>query len=170
MACGEDPEEYVCDEVCNGVLSCCGSACKASCSDCQLNNPGTKERSHHNEHPCKRELHCGHLCEGSCTIKHVCPSVCAKECRLRCSHGKCGKSCSEPCSPCRERCTWYVPMKTRRHISSDSHRVCKHHQCQALCGRPCSRLPCDERCSKFLGCGHPCPSCEHVTDDCGQSC
>ena len=33
-----------------------------------------------------------------------------------------------------------------------------------VCGAPCDRLPCGERCSKLLDCGHQCPSV------CGEDC
>ena len=36
--------------------------------------------------------------------------------------------------------------------------------CPLPCGAPCLRLPCDERCSLLLACGHRCPSV------CGEAC
>lgn len=42
------------------------------------------------------------------------------------------------------------------------------------CAAPCNRLPCDERCSKTLGCGHRCPGLcgepcpEKYCQDCGS--
>ncbi|KAJ2975951.1 hypothetical protein NQ176_g5227 [Zarea fungicola] len=43
------------------------------------------------------------------------------------------------------------------------------------CSAPCSRLPCDERCTKLLTCGHRCPSIcgeicpEDLCKDCGKA-
>ncbi|KAF4497117.1 NFX1-type zinc finger-containing 1 [Fusarium agapanthi] len=38
------------------------------------------------------------------------------------------------------------------------------HACSMPCSAPCDRLPCDERCTKKLECGHQCPSF------CGEDC
>lgn len=69
--------------------------------------------------------------------------------QVKCQHSKCEDKCSKPCAPCVEPCTW----------------SCEHiGRCEAPCGAPCTRLPCDERCSKLLSCGHQCPSL------CGETC
>jgi len=43
--------------------------------------------------------------------------------------------------------------------------TCKNNfKCTAPCGAPCNRLPCNNRCTKNLPCGHQCPSL------CGEIC
>lgn len=37
-------------------------------------------------------------------------------------------------------------------------------RCDLPCGAPCRRLPCNQRCTKLLSCGHRCPSL------CGEPC
>ena len=136
--------------------------------------------------PCVTRLSCGHLCPGSCgkcdrqtntdqlpvshqkcrkvcgrrfgTCNHTCPrpchdgndcGPCLSPCEVRCQHSKCTLHCHEPCAPCIEPCTWY----------------CEHQgSCNMPCSAPCDRLPCDQRCSRELPCGHQCPGL------CGETC
>ncbi|KAE9567786.1 hypothetical protein CGMCC3_g16037 [Colletotrichum fructicola] len=41
---------------------------------------------------------------------------------------------------------------------------CPHSKCSMPCAAPCDWVPCTKRCTKFLKCGHQCPSL------CGESC
>ncbi|EZF12030.1 hypothetical protein H112_06949 [Trichophyton rubrum D6] len=127
---------------------------------------------------CEASLPCGHRCPGTCskcydsehqectkicgrrfgTCNHTCPRTChdgtdcgpcLAPCEVRCSHSQCTLRCHEPCAPCVESCTW----------------SCEHQgKCELPCAAPCNRLPCNERCSKNLSCGHQCPGI------CGEEC
>ncbi|KAF2832889.1 hypothetical protein CC86DRAFT_414596 [Ophiobolus disseminans] len=73
-----------------------------------------------------------------------CTHACGRNsCEAYCKHTKCPHKCHEPCEPCIRTCGW----------------SCEHQgACTMPCSAPCNRLPCDERCSKVLPCGHQCPS------------
>ncbi|KAG8191754.1 hypothetical protein JTE90_008817 [Oedothorax gibbosus] len=117
--------------------------------------------------PCRKELSCGHMCQGTCgtchqgrlhmacrqpckrilVCGHECRSVCSKSCppcerhcENRCIHSRCPKTCGEPCGKCNEPCPW----------------SCAHKKCSRVCGEQCDRTPCDEPCLKLLKCKHPC--------------
>ncbi|KXZ55297.1 hypothetical protein GPECTOR_3g432 [Gonium pectorale] len=97
---------------------------------------------------CGRHLACGHYCASSCHRGRPCPA-CEEPCWIACEHHVCRKACGQPCVPCAGSCSW----------------SCVHQgSCGAPCGAPCDRLPCDERCSKLLSCGHRCPGL------CGEPC
>lgn len=68
---------------------------------------------------------------------------------MSCIHSQCKGVCGQYCVPCAEPCTWQCPHMDR---------------CNMPCGAPCDRLPCNERCSLLLECGHRCPSL------CGERC
>ncbi|OCL04257.1 hypothetical protein AOQ84DRAFT_416672, partial [Glonium stellatum] len=77
-----------------------------------------------------------------------CP-LCSTPCEVRCSHSRCDKRCSEPCTPCaEERCA----------------SACVHGRCTMPCAASCDWVPCSLRCTKTLKCGHQCPSV------CGEKC
>ncbi|KIO17978.1 hypothetical protein M407DRAFT_226703 [Tulasnella calospora MUT 4182] len=149
MACSDDAGEAICQMTCGKVMTCCGAVCKDLCGNCQaVNPPGFLTK--HTDHPCGRQLYCGHICSGVCNGNHDCANVaCQDQCRQGCRHHACDLPCTEPCAPCMDSCDW----------------VCEHQgRCQVVCGAPCARLPCDERCEYFLDCGHRCPSV------CGEPC
>ncbi|KIO31502.1 hypothetical protein M407DRAFT_67906 [Tulasnella calospora MUT 4182] len=149
MACSDDAGEVICQVTCGKVMACCGGVCEDLCGNCQgVNAPGSFTK--HTDHPCRRQLYCGHICAGVCNRNHDCADVaCRDQCRQGCRHHACNLPCSEPCAPCMDSCDW----------------VCEHQsRCPVVCGAPCSRLPCDERCEYFLDCGHRCPSV------CGEPC
>ncbi|KAI0092232.1 hypothetical protein BDY19DRAFT_929008 [Irpex rosettiformis] len=157
MSCNRDASNWLCQELCDGIMSCGTKTCKNKCFDCQrLSTPPDAVvelkkvvRSTHKTHPCERTLYCQHLCALDCHPKeNGCNSSCQGECRQRCSHHRCDKPCSTPCAPCMEECEWRCP----------------HQECPVACGSICARLPCDEPCSNILECGHPCPSV------CGEKC
>ena len=69
--------------------------------------------------------------------------------QIACKHSRCTLRCYEACAPCVERCTW----------------SCSHQEnCTLPCSAPCNRLPCNERCTDLLPCGHQCPGI------CGEDC
>ncbi|CAG8609789.1 6792_t:CDS:10, partial [Diversispora eburnea] len=116
----------------------------------KLDNNVHIARTHHEKckQICEKILFCGHSCEESCHLNKDCPG-CKKECNVNCKHSVCNKPCSHPCSVCAEECDWY----------------CEHKgACGVSCGVPCNRLPCNERCSKLLSCGHQCMGI------CGEKC
>ncbi|EKX50132.1 hypothetical protein GUITHDRAFT_57273, partial [Guillardia theta CCMP2712] len=89
---------------------------------------------------------CGHVCNAPCHQSNGTKcgmSFCQEPCVLGCQHSSCSKPCGYLCQPCIELCDWH----------------CEHAgRCSLLCLAPCDRLPCNERCSKTLSCGHRCPS------------
>jgi hypothetical protein len=101
------------------------------------------------DEPCDKPLACGHSCSSTCHAGATSCGRCQQQCGLRCRHARCHRQCSAPCAPCAEPCGWF----------------CEHQgPCLLPCGAPCDRLPCNERCSKVLGCGHRCPGV------CGEEC
>ncbi|TDL21593.1 hypothetical protein BD410DRAFT_297523 [Rickenella mellea] len=149
MECGGDVALVKCEVVCGGAMSCCTRICASKCGNCQLLN-ATQDRLNHQSHHCLRDLYCQHRCKGTCAPEHKCSESCKEPCRQVCAHARCRLPCSTPCAPCMEPCTW----------------ICIHssRDCPVPCGSPCARLPCDERCTQQLSCGHQCPSV------CGENC
>ncbi|KAK7005664.1 hypothetical protein R3P38DRAFT_3038842 [Favolaschia claudopus] len=153
MMCSADPEEAICNSICNGVMTCCGRSCNSKCHACQRVNSqkdseGRIQRIEHETHPCKKELYCAHTCSKPCSANHECVTACQAQCRQACVHSQCASYCSTPCSPCMKDCAW----------------ACPHYRCPLPCGSVCARLPCDEPCPETLICGHRCPSV------CGEDC
>ena len=142
-------EEYRCSNPCATTLPC-GHLCPGTCSSCNLNDAEGKVSISHQKctRPCGRRFGtCNHLCQKACHGKDCGP--CFSPCEVRCRHSKCTLRCHEPCAPCIERCTW----------------ECQHRgRCTMPCSAPCNRLPCDQRCSRYLSCGHQCPGI------CGEEC
>lgn len=156
---------YRCSGECGAQLPC-GHTCKKPCHRCRkpvittgtLGNdtstepakrtvPNDREDMVVNHGPCRQVCDrdystCTHRCKASCHGEEACP-LCQSECEVSCKHWKCKKKCSEPCVLCAE------PQ-----CSSE----CKHSSCQMPCSAPCDWLPCNERCTKVLTCGHQCPS------------
>jgi|ERR1700734_3124615 hypothetical protein len=115
MMCSRDAAQYRCDAPCGGIMtSCCGRDCPSRCSECQEANDRVAEgpilRKIHREHPCLKTLYCEHQCSNPCSPDHRCTTSCKGACRQVCSHARCMKSCSTPCAPCQERCTWLVQI------------------------------------------------------------
>lgn len=126
VPCGVDPATVQCLMPCGGALACCSKTCKSTCSDCQRTTLGGKaitattqiKRTQHRPHPCDRPLYCQHPCGSDCSQDHHCNTKCKHPCRQQCTHHKCPKSCSEPCTPCMEPCPW----------------SCEHETCPVACG------------------------------------
>lgn len=152
VSCSRDvtSSHFSCPTACNATLAC-GHPCPGSCSGCQQKDA--------NDQPVVKHLPCSKICgRRFATCNHTCPKPChdGKECgpcqspcEVRCAHSRCTLSCHQPCAPCVENCTW----------------SCEHKgDCGMPCAAPCSRLPCNQRCSKKLYCGHQCPGI------CGEEC
>ncbi|KNZ77104.1 NFX1-type zinc finger-containing protein 1 [Termitomyces sp. J132] len=154
MRCSDDPSLYKCIQPCAGIMECCGRTCNSNCYQCQAKNVSSAQdtsrilRTFHVNHPCRKVLHCAHICNGPCSRDHKCILICKEQCRQECAHAQCKEYCSTPCSPCQEPCIW----------------KCPHFACPVPCGSVCARLPCDRRCETTLKCGHQCPSV------CGEDC
>ncbi|GAB5368268.1 hypothetical protein AAMO2058_001304500 [Amorphochlora amoebiformis] len=121
---------------------------------------------HHSVHcarKCEREIpECRHVCGRTCgnhPDRKSCPP-CGKKCVSFCSggHSRCRHKCRDPCYLCAEECKWKCICKT------PSRKKKNLKKCIVPCGVPCIRLPCDNRCSKLLKCGHQCPTV------CGEIC
>lgn len=143
VKCFSQGTDEHCREKCSKTLDC-GHQCESNCFHCTLNGA----------HPVcqavcqKYQVGCHHLCASTCHLGSDCPP-CQQPCQTLCRHGGCGKGCSKPCDPCTRPCDW----------------ACEHEgSCTSLCCLPCTRLPCSERCTKILPCGHTCPSL------CGEIC
>ncbi len=126
LACGSDLSIFKCTSLCGGTMACCQNNCKSRCFECQqLNGREARapddddddaepviqvQRAAHKVHRCKRSLDCcGHQCSTNCSAEHIesgCIVPCEEKCRQRCIHSVCRLKCSDPCAPCKERCTW----------------------------------------------------------------
>ena len=142
-------DDFACLAIC-GALLACGHKCARTCRDCNARAEGRVTDTNHGE--CKQKCGrpystCTHTDESLCHGDKPCP-LCKSPCEVRCTHSKCSKPCQEPCVPCLEPCSW----------------SCPHGACRMPCSVPCDRLPCNERCSETLACGHRCPSL------CGEQC
>ncbi|KAK2062305.1 P-loop containing nucleoside triphosphate hydrolase protein [Colletotrichum caudatum] len=141
---------YLCKAEC-GFQRPCGHTCKMRCSTCRTRKDGKVTGEDHGtcKQPCERPFTtCSHRCREACHGETGCPP-CSSPCQNQCVHSKCAKKCHEPCAPCAEE------------TCSSS---CPHSKCSMPCAAPCDWIPCTERCTKLLECGHQCPSI------CGERC
>ncbi|KAK3293122.1 uncharacterized protein B0H64DRAFT_326522 [Chaetomium fimeti] len=141
---------YSCSTKCVAALKC-GHRCPGTCGRCRGESAeGVVTFSHQTCNKlCDRPYGtCNHRCVKTCHEGKEC-GTCTRRCEVRCSHSRCHQDCQKPCAPCIEKCTW----------------SCEHKgSCSLPCAAPCDRLPCDERCTNTLKCGHQCPSF------CGEEC
>ncbi|ORY07796.1 NFX1-type zinc finger-containing protein 1 [Clohesyomyces aquaticus] len=159
VACSVDVavERYRCPTPCPTTLSC-GHPCPGTCSSCSRKDDTGQVVTSHKDctKQCGRPFGtCNHTCRKRCHGKDCGP--CVSPCEVRCQHSKCTLSCHEACAPCVEKCTW----------------ECEHRgACTMPCSAPCNRLPCDQRCTKELACGHMCPGIcgEICPNDCCHKC
>lgn len=163
VACSKSvaSEIYRCPLPCSTPLQC-GHTCPGTCGGCRDEGDGTVASFSHKTCTkiCGRPFGtCNHHCRKPCHEGTEC-GVCVAPCEVQCQHSKCAATCSEGCTPCVERCVW----------------SCEHQgACAMPCSAACSRLPCDERCTKLLSCGHRCPSIcgeicpEDLCKDCGKA-
>ncbi|XP_046388094.1 NFX1-type zinc finger-containing protein 1-like [Ischnura elegans] len=109
----------------------CGHKCKGTCGQCMQGriHITCKEK-------CERRLICGHKCLAPCS--NPCPP-CREKCKYRCEHFQCKEKCGY-CLPCKKKCGWH----------------CEHQTCRKNCSDFCDRPPCNEPCTRKLGCGHEC--------------
>lgn len=146
----KNPDTIGCSAVCSASLNC-GHNCKRTCYTCRkVSVEGPVAIDHGKcQQPCGRPYTtCGHNCTTPCHGSEPC-RLCQAPCENRCSHSACSKKCNEPCKPCsEERCA----------------SQCPHQRCDMPCAVPCNWIPCSERCSLLLKCGHRCPSL------CGETC
>jgi len=137
-------DNYLCLEECCETLVC-GHVCKKFCKDCKKRVECRIVETDHGScrQPCGRDfLNCSHSCKKSCHDGSDC-GLCDQPCEVKCEHSRCGRSCSEPCAPCaNEKCS----------------SCCPHSECSMPCGAPCDWVPCSQRCTDTLKCGHQCPS------------
>ncbi|XP_046388078.1 NFX1-type zinc finger-containing protein 1-like [Ischnura elegans] len=119
-----------CKELCGKILEC-GHKCKGTCVQCM------QGRIHITcPENCEKKLLCGHKCTAPCS--QPCPP-CKEQCHFRCDHSQCKNNCGK-CSPCQKKCGW----------------SCEHQTCNKNCSDFCDRPPCNEPCTRKLGCGHEC--------------
>ncbi|KAI1371941.1 P-loop containing nucleoside triphosphate hydrolase protein [Hypoxylon crocopeplum] len=147
---GITAKDFSCEAMC-GELLLCGHACKSACKTCRTRVEGKFGTEKHGSCTsiCGRNYGtCRHTCARKCHPGENCPP-CGMPCEVECCHSRCPKTCSEPCTPC-----------TMATCSS----ACPHSQCTMPCAAPCDWIPCSKRCSRYLSCGHQCPSL------CGEVC
>ncbi|PYI22896.1 hypothetical protein BO99DRAFT_377209 [Aspergillus violaceofuscus CBS 115571] len=141
---------FRCPKPCTGILGC-GHNCSDCCGNCleEVHNGRRVFKHPKCTKRCDRPHGaCNHRCPKTCHNEESC-GYCEAKCEVRCSHSACDLTCGKACAPCIERCTW----------------SCKHQgSCSMPCAAICNRLPCDERCTELLKCGHRCPSL------CGEDC
>lgn len=150
VACSLDmtSNRFPCPTPCATMLSC-GHPCPGTCGKCSTKTE-TGQISHQKcRKVCGRPYaSCNHTCRNQCHDGTPC-GPCFSPCEVRCQHSQCTLPCHEACAPCIETCAW----------------SCEHQgSCAMPCSAPCNRLPCDQRCSRELPCGHQCPGV------CGESC
>jgi hypothetical protein len=147
-----EEDTFTCTATCGALLSC-GHFCSRICHQCRSADGEFGKLDHGScLQKCDRAYStCSHRCRSTCHEGEPC-SPCTTKCDTRCTHARCGKLCSESCSPClEERC--------------NSGMKCPHNeQCIMPCAAPCSWIPCSERCNEVLSCGCRCPSV------CGEEC
>lgn len=152
VKCSKDvnTKDFKCPTPCEKVLPC-GHICPGTCGQCATKDKDGQIMVKHLQCKvtCGRKFSsCTHTCPRKCHDGTDC-GLCQRPCEVRCKHSRCALKCHEPCAPCIEKCAW----------------SCEHQgQCTMPCAAPCSRLPCDERCTMLLPCGHQCPSI------CGEAC
>lgn len=141
---------FKCPTPCGTILPC-GHVCPGTCGRCDTKGIEDQPIVNHAKcnTRCGRKMGtCTHNCDRLCHGGDDC-GVCPKPCEVRCKHSRCPRKCHETCAPCINNCAW----------------SCEHQgDCTMPCSAPCNRLPCDERCTKLLPCGHQCPSV------CGEEC
>ena len=143
ILCGDDPAtKSVCQEPCGAWLPCQHN-CKAKCGQCgaKKNHPPCAE-------VCNAPKACRHTCKQTCHADRPCPSGCLEPCLDFCAHGPCKRRCQDACDPCVQQ----------------AKPGCDHESLDMLCCLPSLSLPCCEKCTKTLECGHVCPSL------CGEIC
>ncbi|KAI8936487.1 hypothetical protein NX059_006892 [Plenodomus lindquistii] len=162
VSCSEDVTEknfdFKCPIPCKTTLPCTHD-CPGTCGTCEVTIVFDEPIVNHQ--PCaiicgRKMGTCNHNCKDYCHKGSDC-GLCQQPCEVRCKHNRCPQKCHEPCAPCVEPCVW----------------SCEHQgDCKMPCSAPCDRLPCDERCTKLLPCGHQCPSLcgENCPADCCQQC
>lgn len=141
---------YQCRAECGQILPC-GHKCHSACYKCNTREQGQINATNHGicQQICDRDFTaCPHTCQQPCHGEAKC-GPCQRPCEVQCSHSRCSKLCSEPCAPCAEQ-------KCASH--------CPHGECTMPCAAPCDWVPCSERCTLVLSCGHQCPSL------CGETC
>lgn len=143
-------DRFRCPTPCTTLLDC-GHTCPGTCGQCQTKNEMEIPSVSHQKcrKVCGRPFGtCRHTCREPCHDGNDC-GPCLSPCEVRCQHSQCKLLCHEACAPCIQRCTW----------------TCEHQGlCTMPCSAPCNRIPCDQRCSKELTCGHQCPGL------CGEIC
>ena len=149
--------QFRCPSPCETILAC-GHLCPGSCGQCHPKDADRQSIKHKScSKICGRRFGtCNHTCQRNCHDgTDCCP--CPAPCEVRCAHSTCTLKCHKACAPCIEKCTW----------------SCEHQgDCCMPCSAPCSRLPCNQRCSRDLSCGHRCPGIcgERCPEDYCQSC
>ena len=137
-------DEYKCRAECHDTLAC-GHVCKKSCKNCKDRIDCRIVKVDHGScrQKCGRDfVNCSHSCDKLCHGESDC-GLCDQPCEVKCEHSHCGRSCSEPCAPCaNEKCS----------------SRCAHSECSMPDGAPCDWIPCSQRCTSTLKCGHQCPS------------
>ena len=99
------------------------------------------------EHPCGKDLGCGHKCVEVCHHPVVC-HPCREPCISKCVHSRCSLPCGDRCKRCELPCEW----------------DCGHYHCTRRCWEVCNRPACNEFCPLKLVCGHACVGL------CGEMC
>lgn len=166
VACHIDVSTTSCRMPCREPLSC-GHECLGTCSSCASKGAGEPRVHEACKEPCQKELQCNHVCVGDhyCGDFSSCPA-CIESCPVRCSHRACDLPCGAPCKPCESKCDYACPHMLCIAL------CCQPHECYRIGGAEGSALEtranldaiCAERCTKRLGCGHPCMGF------CGEAC
>ena len=144
LECHQDPEEVLCNNICNQLLRC-GHNCRRKC--------------HVDEDKDHKTLDCPFTCKRKCENGHPCTSKCSDKClpcvvkmqkTLPCGH-KHKVGCSIDNFPCLIKVCKVIPS-------------CGHNQ-PMLCNEDPATKKCKEQCDTRLDCGHQCRNPCHVCED-----
>ncbi|XP_068716349.1 NFX1-type zinc finger-containing protein 1-like [Montipora foliosa] len=191
VQCSLDLNKVRCDAPCERFLLC-GHRCTNKCGDVCVSQFTCLKK-------CRKQLKCSHQCPGKCSEdcsqyscqlmvkKNLnCPGnhsqelACSRDpktvkCQERCKRNlDCGHPCPGKCS---EDCSQYsCQLKVEKNLNCPG-----NHSQELACSRDPKTVKCQERCTRILDCGHPCPGrcsqpcekekcCQRVqkTYDCGH--
>jgi len=138
MKCSDKPGEVFCDAPCERIVQC-GHLCPNKCGDDCANFNCAVE--------VKKDLSCGYHKVNCLCSEDVSQLICSNQCKrkLTCGH-QCPGKCSEECI--QHMCQTMVV----KHLSCAG-----NHSLKMFCSGDPNSVACQDRCTRNLDCGHPCP-------------
>ena len=136
--CSDKPGVVFCDAPCERVLGCghpCSNKCGVDCASfkCAVG--------------VKKNLSCGYHNISCLCTDDVSQLICSNRCQRKLA---CGHQCPGKCS---DECTQYVCQTM---VVKNLH-CAGNHSLKMPCKDDPNSVACQERCNRYLDCGHPCP-------------